>query len=159
MADRGPTFEDRVSARARVAPGGPVGVTETMIQRLVHAFYDRVRADPVLGPVFASQIAEWDPHLARMCDFWSSVMLMTGRFKGAPMVVHVGVPGLRSEHFETWLGLFRETAREVCPAGAAEVFISKAEMIGQSLQLGLAYSRGELPSMTAKAPAITNASR
>jgi len=140
-----------VSARrAQLAPGTPVGVTEAMIHDLVHAFYGKIRKDPALGPVFARVIGgDWDPHLAKMCDFWSSVMLMTGRFHGSPMVAHTRVEGIRPTHFARWLHLWRETAAEVCPPEAAALFTAKAEMIGQSLQLGIAASRGELPPVRA----------
>ena len=140
-----------VSARrAQLAPGTPVGVTEAMIHDLVHAFYGKIRKDPALGPVFARVIGgDWDPHLAKMCDFWSSVLLMTGRFHGSPMVAHTRVEGIRPTHFARWLHLWRETAAEVCPPEAAALFTAKAEMIGQSLQLGIAASRGELPPMRA----------
>jgi hemoglobin len=80
-----------------------------------------------------------------MCDFWSSVTLMSGRFKGAPMAAHVRIEGLRPTHFARWLHLFRQTAREVCPPAAAELFIARSEMIAESLQLGIAAARGELP--------------
>jgi len=140
-----------VSARrAQLAPGTPVGVTEAMIHDLVHAFYGKIRKDPALGPVFARVIGgDWDPHLAKMCDFWSSVMLMTGRFHGSPMVAHTRIEGIRPTHFARWLHLWRETAAEVCPPEAAALFTAKAEMIGQSLQLGIAASRGELPPVRA----------
>ena len=140
-----------VSARrAQLAPGTPVGVTEAMIHDLVHAFYGKIRKDPALGPVFARVIGgDWDPHLAKMCDFWSSVLLMTGRFHGSPMVAHTRVEGIRPTHFARWLHLWRETAAEVCPPEAAALFTAKAEMIGQSLQLGIAASRGELPPVRA----------
>src|SRR5882757_984654 len=49
------------------------GITEAMIEHLVHAFYAKVRSDPILAPVFAARIADWEPHLAQMCAFWSSV--------------------------------------------------------------------------------------
>lgn len=128
-----------------IAPGTAVGVTEEMVRKLVHTFYAKVRKDPALGPIFNRVVADWDHHLAKLCDFWSSVTLMTGRFKGAPMVVHTQIPDIRATHFARWLHLWRETAAEVCPPEAAALFAAKAEMIGQSLQLGIAASRGELP--------------
>lgn len=133
--------------RRQLAPGAPVGVTEAMISAQVHAFYGRVRADDVLGPIFNGHVDDWDEHLAKLCDFWSSVMLMTGRFKGAPMAAHVRVAEIQSGHFARWLDIWRATARDVCPPEAAEVFIARAEMIGRSLQLGLAAARGELPPL------------
>ena len=131
----------------RVGPGIEVGVTEAMIHEQVHTFYGQVRRDPALGPIFNRIIDDWDTHLDKMCDFWSSVLLMTGRFKGSPMAAHVGIPDIRPAHFARWLHLFAQTARAVCPPPAAELFIAKSEMIAQSLQLGIAASRGEFPPM------------
>ena len=142
------TFEQRTATRAALAPGAAVGVTEPMIAALVPAFYAKVRRDPALGPIFEAAIGEaWDEHLAKLCDFWSSVVLMTGRFKGAPMAAHVRLPMIGEAHFARWLELWRETAREVCPPPAAALFIEKAEMIARSLQLGISASRGELPRL------------
>lgn len=142
-----PDEPSAVSRRAGLAPGSHVGVTEAMIHEQVHRFYDKVRADPALSPIFNRVIpAEaWPEHLAKMCDFWSSVLLMTGRFHGAPMPAHIRIGDVRPTHFARWLHLFRQTAAEVCPPEAAALFVAKAEMIAQSLQLGIAASRGELP--------------
>jgi hemoglobin len=121
-----------------------------MVHDLVHAFYAKIRTDEVLGPIFNRVIGQdWDVHLAKMCDFWSSVLLMTGRFKGQPMAAHARIADLRPDHFVRWLQLFRQTAQARCPADAAALFIAKSEMIAQSLQLGIAASRGVLPSPSA----------
>jgi hemoglobin len=134
--------------RPRVGPGVAAGVDEPMIRGLVHAFYARVRRDPVIGPIFDDAIGDgWDAHLAKLCDFWSSVLLMTGRFKGQPMAVHARLPDIGPAHFTRWLDLFADTAADVCPPPAAALFREKAQMIAQSLQLGLAASRGELPPL------------
>jgi hemoglobin len=130
-----------------------VGVTEALIETVVRAFYAEVRSDSMLGPVFNAAIPDWEPHLVRMCDFWSSVLLMSGRFKGAPMAAHVRLPDLGPGHFAHWVELFRATVRRVCPEPAAELFIAKAEMIAESLQLGIAASRGELPPISEARPA------
>lgn len=116
-------------------------VTEESIVRLVDGFYAKVRRDPRLGPVFAAVIAEeqWPAHLAKMCDFWSSVMLTTGRYKGNPMAVHAAVPGIEPSLFGQWLALFGETADELFAPEIASVFRLKAERIAESLQLGLFY--------------------
>lgn len=101
--------------KLRIGPGVAAGVDEALIARQVHEFYGRVRKDPVLGPVFEAAIEDWDEHLAKLCDFWSSVLLMTGRFKGSPMAAHARAPGVLDEHFALWLDLFERTARDVCP--------------------------------------------
>lgn len=116
------------------------GVNEGMIRALVHAFYGKVRRDPELGPIFEKAIgADWDSHLAKMCNFWSSVMLMSGRYKGNPMLAHMHQKGIRPSNFERWLELFRQTAVETCPPEAALAFVLRAENIAKSLQLGMFY--------------------
>jgi hemoglobin len=135
------------SPRAHLAPGVAAGVTEPMIRELVHAFYGRVRQDLVLGPIFNREVEDWDAHLAKLCDFWSSVLLMTGRFKGRPMAAHAGVDDITPAHFVHWLELFARTAEQVCPPAAAQLFAARARTIGQSLQMGLAIHRGEPPAV------------
>jgi hemoglobin len=135
--------------KPRIGPGAPAGVDEALIWRQVHTFYGRVRQDPVLGPIFNDAIADWDEHLAKLCDFWSSVLLMTGRFKGSPMAAHARRPDIRDEHFALWLDLFERTAREVCPPAAADLFVERSRMIGRSLALGLSVSRGVIPPLDA----------
>jgi len=112
------------------------GLDDALLHKLVHRFYDKVRADPMLAPVFAARITDWEPHLERMVAFWSSVALMTGRYHGAPVPAHVGLP-VNELHFVRWLALFRQTANETCPpAGAAHV-IERAERIAQSLHMAV----------------------
>jgi hemoglobin len=132
----------------RIGPGQGV-VSEETIRRQVHAFYGRVREDAVLGPVFNDAVEDWDEHLAKLCDFWSSVLLATGRFRGSPMAAHARRPDIQDEHFARWLDLFARTAQHVCPPEAAALFVEKSQMIGRSLRLGQAVSRGEIPPLEA----------
>ena len=112
------------------------GLDEAVLTALVHRFYDKVRADLLLGPVFAARIVDWEPHLARMVEFWSSVALMTGCYHGSPVTRHANLP-VTWTHFERWLTLFRETASQTCtPAGAAHV-ITRAERIARSLNFAI----------------------
>lgn len=117
------------------------GIDEALIDRLVRGFYAKVRADELIGPVFEAHIADWEPHLQRMCAFWSSVALMTGRYHGQPMRVHLPLP-VDARYFDRWLALFDATARELCTQAGAEFFISRAHRIAQSLEFGVAASRG-----------------
>ena len=130
-------------------PGVLVGIDEAMIAKLVHGFYDRIRADDVLGPIFEAEISDWEPHLSKMIDFWSSVLLMTKRYDGRPVPAHVKIPGLDREHFAHWIALFEKTARELLPVEAADLFIDRAHRIAQSLQLSIDFHNGVLPPLKA----------
>lgn len=119
------------------------GIDEAMIARLVDGFYERVRTDPLLGPVFNERIRDWTPHLEQMRLFWSSVALMSGVYHGRPMPKHLPLP-VDARHFDRWLELFRETARDLCPPAAADHFTERAERIAESLELGIAGANGVL---------------
>jgi hemoglobin len=136
VASARPEMTREVSART--------GLDDDVLRDLVHRFYDRVRADPALGPIFAARIDEWGPHLARMVDFWSSVALMTGRYHGAPVPAHVGLPVTRAD-FDRWLALFRETAGEVCIPEGADHVIARAERIARSLNMAVEDARRVCP--------------
>lgn len=115
-------------------------IDEVMIARLVDGFYGRVRRDPMLGPIFDAKVQDWDAHLARMRAFWSSVVLLSGRYHGQPMAKHAPLP-VEERHFARWLAIFAETAHDLCPPPAADYFIDRARRIAASLQAGVAAAR------------------
>ncbi len=118
--------------------------TDDAIRHLVDAFYEKVRRDPALGPIFETALhGRWDAHLPKMYDFWSSVMLTSGRYKGNPMATHMRLPPFPPELFNRWLVLFGETARELCTPELAASFESKARRIAESLKLALYYRPAE----------------
>lgn len=127
-----------------VAHGVEAGVTEPMIRELVERFYARVREDDQLGPIFNRAVTDWDAHLEKLCRFWSSVTLMSRKYKGTPMQVHAGLPDISAALFDHWLALFRDTANTVCPPAAAALFVDRAQRIAQSLELGIALHRGQM---------------
>lgn len=108
------------------------GLDEARLTALVHQFYAKVRQDPMLGPIFAEHVADWPVHLARMVDFWSSIALMTGRYHGAPMPAHIGLPVGRKE-FARWLSLFEKTAEETCPPEGSALLVDRAYRIAGRL--------------------------
>jgi hemoglobin len=127
------------------------GIDEALIRKLVHRFYQQVREDDLIGPIFNARVKDWDDHFARLCDFWSSVTLMSGRYHGQPMPVHAALP-IEPHHFDRWLQLFARTAREVCPPPAAQYFIERAQRIADSLELGIAARRGEIREARVRPP-------
>lgn len=115
-------------------------MTEEQLSSLVHRFYGKVREDAVLGPVFNHAISDWPHHLGKMVDFWSSVMLTSGRYKGNPMMMHLKhIARIRPDMFARWLELWRETAGEILDEAGAAAVIAKAERIAESLQLGMFF--------------------
>lgn len=115
---------------------------EPLIAELVRTFYARARQDDVIGPVFEAAVEDWDDHIAKITDFWSGVMLRTGRYSGRPMRPHLILP-LEGKHFDRWLDLFEATARELCPPDIADAFIVRARRIADSFEMARASQRGE----------------
>ena len=115
----------------------PSVLSEPLVERLVHDFYGRIRADAVLGPIFEARLAgRWDAHLATMVDFWSSIALRTGRYGGKPHEAHQRL-GLEPAHFERWLAIFAATVEATCADPAAAFFLDRAGRIADSLQISL----------------------
>ena len=139
---------DRAEAAARRAEAvqrirDQTGIDEALIDALVEGFYARVRDDDFIGPIFAERIDDWGPHLEQMKLFWSSVALSTGVYQGRPMPKHLPLP-IDARHFDRWLQIFEETARDLCPPVAAGHFIVRARRIAESLELGVANANGVL---------------
>ncbi|MXP29310.1 preprotein translocase subunit TatC [Porphyrobacter algicida] len=107
---------------------------------LVEAFYARVRADEMLGPIFNDTIRDWPEHLHKLTDFWSSVMLTSGRYKGQPVPAHLKHKSrITPELFEHWLALWAETTNAMMDPEAAHALQKKAARIAQSLQLAMFF--------------------
>lgn len=115
--------------------------SEVGIATLVDRFYDKVQADAQLGPIFNQAIHDWPAHKVTLRDFWSSLILRSGRYRGNPMSVHRALPRFPQALFYRWLELWRETAREVFEPAAAELFVGTAESVAQGLSMGLDQGR------------------
>lgn len=119
---------------------GRESITEEALAELIMLFYARVRQDPDLGPIFNDAIKDWPHHLSKLTDFWHSVMLTSGRYKGNPMLKHVlHRSRITPEHFTRWLALWRQTTSEIMAPPAATELQAKAERIGESIKLALFY--------------------
>ncbi|MCA9233502.1 MAG: group III truncated hemoglobin [Planctomycetales bacterium] len=115
------------------------GIDDVKIEHLVRGFYHKVRRDNRLGPIFEGRRGEdWEPHLLRMMDFWSSLMLSTGRYSGTPLQMHLGLGNVGPLEFERWLELFEETAVSVGGGAFASAFMNKANRIARSFQVAMA---------------------
>lgn len=115
-------------------------ISEDQIANLVERFYDKVQRDPEIGPVFNAAISDWPAHIALLKNFWSTVLLTTGRYKGDPMMTHLALP-IEHKHFDHWLRLFEDTAVEVLPPHLATLVVSKAHRIAANFKMGIALQR------------------
>lgn len=121
---------------ARGAAAPPASLDHDALAHLVDCFYDKVRVDPLIGPVFDAAIDDWAAHKARLTGFWASVVLRAATYRGNPLAKHRPHP-IRREHFDRWLALWRETTRELLDAEAAALMQAYADRIGTGMQLGL----------------------
>jgi len=121
------------------AEAAALGIDEAYVSELVDTFYARIRAHPVLGPVFEDAIGErWDEHLPKMKAFWSSVAMSTGRYSGKPVPAHVKLTSVTPGHFDIWLGLFEQTLRDTARTPqAVPYFMERATRIAESLKLAM----------------------
>ena len=147
MLDR--TMESSVKT---TASGGDAAQPELCSERevadLVQSFYARVRGDAVLGPIFARHVADWDKHLPKMVDFWSSALRKTARYRGTPMPVHIALPGLDGHLFARWVAIFKATTAAQPNVALQARADELAERIAQSLWYGyqLQHRPDRLPS-------------
>jgi hemoglobin len=141
MADRPPPryVEPRPVSVRDVTPGKLAGVDRDLIEQVVHAFYAEIREDEVLGPIFNGRIeaARWPVHLATMVEFWSSVLLLTGSYKGKPVPAHLPLK-LTDPHYIRWLGLFERVTKRLCSVEGAALFMERAGRIADSLRMSSA---------------------
>lgn len=76
---------------------------------LVNSFYDKVKQDDLLGPLFTH--VDWPHHLPVMYNFWSSMLLDEQSYQGNPFQKHVAL-AISASHFDRWLELFHQTVDE-----------------------------------------------
>lgn len=113
---------------------------EEMLRPLIERFYGYIRRDPALAPVFKSVIANWFEHQTHLADFWSSVTLSSGRYKGYPVALHMHhAAHLTPELLRKWLCLWRQATFEMT-SGAVPVGIQeKAGRLASNLQLAILH--------------------
>jgi hemoglobin len=122
----------------------------TGIIRLVDAFYDHVRADAILSPIFDSVArVDWDRHLPKMYDFWESVLFGKIGFKGTPLIVHrdlARLTPLTPVEFDRWLQLFHASVDALFAGPGAEEAKLRASRIAVVMLHHLAADRANTPT-------------
>lgn len=117
-------------------------ISEEQVSDLVDRFYERVRSNEKLAPMFQQHMSlDWSEHLPQMKAFWRSVLLKTGEYKGKPVPAHTKMRNVETVDFWIWLDLFGLTVREVFTPAAQPIVIEVAERIATSLWLAMTADR------------------
>jgi hemoglobin len=109
-------------------------LSEADVRLLVNTFYDKVRKDEILAPIFEPIIKDnWETHLSRMTDFWSTILLYTKTYKDDPMPKHLPLP-IDKVHFDRWLVLFNLAIDELFEGNIAENARKRAQSIAKIMK-------------------------
>ena len=115
------------------------------IKLLVDTFYDKVRKDELIGPIFNDKIQDrWPQHLAKMYTFWQTVLLGEHTYYGSPFPPHAQLP-VEKEHFETWLALFSQTLDELFSGEISKEALWRAIKWPKCFNIKLAITGKMLP--------------
>ncbi len=113
------------------------------IRLLVNTFYDKIREDALLGPVFNERIAPeaWPAHLETMYKFWGLQLLGEKEYFGAPYAKHRTLP-VDKPHFDRWMELWTATADELFSGPRIATAKVKAAAIAQVFLGKMRFERG-----------------
>ncbi len=100
--------------------------TRSDIEVLVNSFYEKVKHDKLLAPVFRN--VNWPQHLPVMYNFWSSALLGDQSYQGNPFRKHLPLK-IDSSHFSRWLELFVQTVDKHFVGFKADEAKSRAQSI------------------------------
>jgi hemoglobin len=60
---------------------------------LVDSFYNKVKKDDLIGPIFDKVVQDnWPKHLDKMYRFWETVLLNNHTYHGSPFAPHAKLP-------------------------------------------------------------------
>ncbi len=135
------TPERRVEISQKIAE--QTGLNNTVLNRMVRAFYDAARTDTLIGPLF-DHVTDWETHIHTITMFWSSVTLLTKEYDGRPLPPHLKLD-LQPAHFERWLQIFERTVRAECSPAGADLLLDRARRIARSFEMATEVHRGQLP--------------
>jgi len=118
------------------------------VRLLVHTFYERIRADVYLGPIFNKHVGDWPHHLEHLTDFWEGNLFLKQIFKGRPLQKHFQVDRaegytISEQHFGVWLNHWVQTVDDLYEGERAENAKFKARKIGTFFLVSLFKAKPE----------------
>jgi hemoglobin len=106
---------------------------------LVNTFYEKVKANPEIGPFFTDLMkVNWDKHLQVMYDFWDNAIFYSGKYSGNPLKKHQhlhSLSALTPGKFTAWLQLFTNTVDELFEGEKATLAKQRANNIATVMQI------------------------
>lgn len=117
------------------------------IKLLVNTFYSRVQKDEKIGPIFASRIQDWTPHLEKMYRFWQTILLHEHTYSGSPFPPHATLP-VHQDHFDAWLGLWQNTVDELFEGENAEEAKKRGKIMAQLFHYKIEHLRNNPSSIS-----------
>lgn len=109
------------------------------IKKLVDAFYNKVKKDELLGPVFEERIrGRWPQHLEKLYAFWQTVLLGEHTYFGSPFLPHAGLE-VSGNHFQKWMELFKETVDENFKGENANKAKNRAAKMAEMFEAKISY--------------------
>jgi len=121
------------------------------LEKLVRIFYDKVRKDEEIGPIFNSIITDWEPHLQKITDFWEQHVFGVQKYKGNPIEAHNKVDdqtnhNVTAHNFGTWLFYWMQTLDELFDGPNKEVLKFKARKMQTVFFVNMIQARSKTNS-------------
>ena len=120
------------------------------IALLVDVFYQKIRKDKVLGPIFNGMIKDWDSHLNHLTTFWESSLFITKkleqRYSGNPIDAHIKVDHfadntIDEHHFGIWLNYWSQTVDDLFVGEIADMAKRRARKMATFIHISMFKAR------------------
>ncbi len=109
------------------------------IKKLVDTFYEHIKNDTLLAPIFNERIKDkWPRHLEKMYRFWQTVLLEEHTYFGSPFLPHAQLP-VDGKHFSEWMALFTKTMNELFTGEKAKEAIWRAGKMAEMFEYKIAH--------------------
>ena len=118
------------------------------VAQLVFAFYQNIRADDMLGPVFNGIVNDWDEHYELLTDFWSNNLFAERVYSGNPILAHQQVDQhmkgkMEAAHFGRWLMHWHQTIDQLFEGKNATILKRRAQKMSTFILLKVVGAREE----------------
>ena len=116
---------------------------------LVDTFYQKVREDDMLAPIFNQLVEDWDSHIQTITNFWETILFSSATYNGNPVAVHITVDraigrSLTQNHFNRWLELWYQTIKFMYAGEKTEMVKQRAGNMANIMFIKLYQARDQL---------------